>query len=510
METSRGELSFFGNKTAELFSLAIKKSLAGVLENNFQYGPDENIRGFVSASVEGRPWHNTMWSRDAGVFLRELAQWGYFEHAVLLAQNLIRLVRKNKDGYYTFPMYFKYGEPGCGSELDGTGAIVIALVLLWKRLPEKSEAKRLIYDFLFSEASPLSYILNMLDKYPLIPGSGEFGGGMDVDGEYFNAVQNFLVYCALASAESMAEYAQNKESAELLRNKEALLLSNIEKYFIGSDRSWIWCIDPATMKADPDVLNFRTNKGFAGINGISAMYSDVFGFDPLGSQWKYADICKNTFDVLLSNPQRRCQYEKYGIFTQFEELHGGYLSSPSYGQGYAIQHTLLYDLSNLYEKLIGFLVNSTFDVPEGYHLDRKYDYYFYERIMSPDFFAQSPNPAEKFDQGCGALNLVNVCEPLKIARLIAGVDDSDKNILKIIPRLPDGWIGFELKNWPVLTGMSLIRADILLEKDYDRYNFKLQFNDPVPRLEIVLNLPDGKLSRYPFENVRNTTLRIQL
>ena len=71
-----------------------------------------------------------MWTRDAGVFLRELAQWGYLEQGVLLAEALMNLVRPNSEGFCTFPEYFKLGQPGSGSELDGTGAIVIGLVLV--------------------------------------------------------------------------------------------------------------------------------------------------------------------------------------------------------------------------------------------------------------------------------------------------------------------------------------------------------------------------------------------
>ena len=55
-----------------------------------------------------------------------------------------------------------------------------------------------------------------------------------------------------------------------------------------------------------------------------------------------------------------------------------------------------------------------------------------------------------FDQGCGALNLVNVAEPLKIARLILGIDDSDPADLRWIPRPPHGWQGLEASSWPIL------------------------------------------------------------
>ena len=136
----------------------------GVLHHNMVFDlADPNV-GFVSASIDGRPWTDTMWTRDAGVFLRELVQWGYLNEACLLAESLIHLVRPNHEGYATFPVYFKIGQPGSGSELDGTGAIIIGLVLLWQRLYSTNLTRKTIEDFLTNPQSPLKYIFNRFKK----------------------------------------------------------------------------------------------------------------------------------------------------------------------------------------------------------------------------------------------------------------------------------------------------------------------------------------------------------
>ncbi len=165
-----GTLVFEGSYTATLFSKEIAASLEGVLRKNYighlntynaNPSPKEiessldgilrknyiaplkiNSAGFVQASVDGRPWTNTMWTRDAGVFLRELTHWGYFGHACMTAECLIDYVEKNDEGFNCFPEHFYIGVKGSGNELDGTGAIIISLVLLCERLASDNPTRK--------------------------------------------------------------------------------------------------------------------------------------------------------------------------------------------------------------------------------------------------------------------------------------------------------------------------------------------------------------------------------
>ena len=134
------QLVFSGVPEAEWFTRQVRESLAGVLAKNCNWPAHP---GFVSASVDGRFWWDTMWTRDAGVFLREMAHWGYFDQGLATLRCLFRLVQPNQAGYHMFPEHFKPGEPAAGSELDGTAAILIGGVLLWERLPEGHPARPL-------------------------------------------------------------------------------------------------------------------------------------------------------------------------------------------------------------------------------------------------------------------------------------------------------------------------------------------------------------------------------
>jgi hypothetical protein len=453
-------LRFFGSPDAELFTKEINASFQGVLEKSFYTQARDGFpAGFVSASLPGFPWAGTMWSRDGGTFMRELVMRGDYQHAALLAECLMHLVEKNRDGFYSFPEYFKGSQPGSGSELDGTSSIVIGMVLLWERLPEGNQTRADIQHFLFQQASPLAGIEHELGSAPLVAGSGEFGCGLGVHGLCYNVVQNDLVRLALLAGARMAEESDEQPRADEYRSLATRISDGMEKYLVGEDGAWIWCIDIKTMKPDPGILDAQGNKGIGSINGVASMYADVLGFEPLiSASSEEIEHDKKTFWKLYNTPLRKKEFDRYGIWTQFDLLAGGLLSSPSYGQGYATQTMLLFDDTTMAGKAISWLVNATYRPVPEYKLHRDSPYYFYERTYSPDAVGKIP-----LAEGCGALNLVNVSEPLKISRLILGVDDHSAEVVNIIPRIPPGWKGVEARNWPIRTRTSVVRADILYQ-----------------------------------------------
>ena len=466
-----GQLQFFGSESAELFTREVAASYHGVLTRNMVTDPNDPMIGFASASIDGRPWTGTMWTRDAGVFLRELAQWGYFDHACLLAANLMTLVQTNKAGYFAFPERFDRGVPGSGTELDGTGAIIIGMVLLSERLPEGHPVCMRMRDFLLGPASPLAYFERRLAREPLLSGSGEFGGGVGTSGEFYNVVQNNLVRLACLA---VARIAPDPERYLRLARQVS---ENMLHYLRDDDGAWIWCIDAATLKADPRVLNSVANKGFGGLNGVLSMSCDVLGFEPADWGWDGLAVSQKTFDTLLAFPTRRAMFDKYGAWTQFDDFGFGYFTGPSYGHGYALQNMLLTDRMDMAGRALDWLAQATHTPPRGNLLTRDNDDYFYERYYLPelsDFTEAEVKARHPFfplhtsgghlDEGCGALNLVCVAEPLKIARLVAGVDDSSPGAVRILPRLPASWTGYEATHWPILTLGGVVYANIRCER----------------------------------------------
>ncbi len=454
-------LRFFGSPDAALFTKELDASFQGVVDQNYYATARDGFpAGFVSASLPGFPWAGTMWSRDGGTFMRELVMRGYLQHAALLAECLMRLVDKNRNGFYSFPEYFKRAQPAAGSELDGTASIVIGMVMLWQRLPRDDATAIDIQHFLFGESSPLNEIKFELQTKPLVAGSGEFGCGLDVKGLCYNVVQNYLVRLALLASATMADECNDHSKAQGFSQLAARIAQGMEKYLVGNDGEWIWCIDSTTMKPDARILDAPGNKGAGSINGVAAMSADVLGFN-LAASTAPVDIehSKKTFWKLYNTPLRKKEFDRYGIWTQFDLLAGGLLSSPSYGQGYAIQTMLLFDQMQMAGKALSWLVNATYRPLPEYHLHRNSPYYFYERTYSPDAVGKVP-----LEEGCGPLNLVNVSEPLKISRLMLGVDDHSDQVVDIMPRLPPGWKGVQARDWPIRTRAGVVRANLLYQK----------------------------------------------
>jgi hypothetical protein len=228
------------------------------------------------------------------------------------------------------------------------------------------------------------------------------------------------------------------------------------------------------------------------MNGVASMCADVLGLQPLASHWNGVALGEKTFQQLYNTPLRKMEFERYGIWTQFDLRGGGLLTSPSYGQGYAIQTMLLFDELAMAEKALSWLANATYSPIPEYKLHRASRYYFYERMYSPDAVGKVA-----LEEGCGALNLVNVSEPLKVSRLMLGVDDSSLETVRMIPRIPDGWKGVEAHNWPIRSRSGVIRADILFERKGagGEFTMKLAPGEEVDDLEVRMPSKDGYVWR---------------
>lgn len=482
-----GKLTFFGSKTADLFTKEVNESFKGVLERDYVSARDGKFPpGFLNASPPPQGWSGTMWTRDGGTFMRELVAWGYYEHACQVAQCLMDFAGTNREGFIAFPEYFSPGDAHkTGTEIDGQDAIIIAMVSLWQRLPPENPFRRRLYDFLHQKSSPVRYLHYQLEHHPLIAGSGEFGGGCGIAGLYYNVVQNNLSALALLSAAELEEQAGDRATAGLWRKDATTIFRNMEKYLVNKDGSWIWCIDTKTLKPDPAVLQNPVNVGFGGLNGVACMSADVLGFDPPAWQWRRLFVHGwVTFQKLYNFPLRREQFEKYGFWSQFNIFRNGLNSSPSYGQGYAIQTMLLYNKLAMAGHALHFLAHATFDSRGvSFSHGRLSPYYFYERLYSPDALDKKECTA-----GCGPLNLVSVTEPIKVARLILGVDDTSLKIVRIIPRLPPSWSGYRAEDWPILTSRGVVRADLSFKREDGLAIFSLRVRQGglIPKLAVYL------------------------
>ena len=499
-----GTLTFSGSPEAELFTREVAESLAGVLRENLvlRRTADGYPPGFTRASVPPRPWWDTMWTRDAGTFVRELVAWGYFEHACLVSHCLIEGVARNAQGYFAFPEKLRPGAPEAGDEIDGTAAIVIGMILLWRHLPAAHPFRAPLQAFLHAPSSPVRYLEHQARQQGLIAGTGEFGPGCSVDGYYCSCVQNNLAMLALLAAAGLEENIGNPRIAGGYRETARGLEEKMRATMLLPDGSWMWGVRPDNHRPDPKILDEPVNRGTGLHNGVASMYADVLGLDPLAANWALAPHCLKTFDRLYRAPLRKAQFDKYGFWPQWDPpFRGGLSSGPSYGEGYALQTMLLYDRLDFADKSLRWLARATFEAPPSpeYQLERTSPYHFYERTYSPDAVGRV-----EFEVGCGALNLVNVTEPLKVARLLLGVDPTARGEVRITPRLPQCITCIEARCWPLLTDGGVVRADLTIERlATGGINFSCEALDEavIPRL-VVRHRHEGVNRRQTFLDVR--------
>jgi len=314
LSDSPGQITFFGSDTADLFTKEVSESFKGVLALDYVSQPDSKFpAGFLSASPVGQPWYGTMWTRDGGTFMRELVFWGDYARACQVAQCMMDFVGTNSNGFVAFPRLIDpQAGPQSGSEMDGQTATIIAMVALWQRLPPEDPFRQRLYQFLHQDSSPVRSLDYFLKSQPLIPGSGEFGGGKGHDD--YNVIQNNLCALALLSAANMEDEAGDHATAKKWRKDAKTLFHNMGKYLVNEKGSWIWGVDVQTLKPNHTDTDSAANSGGGGLNGVVCMSADVLGFDPATWPWSGAVVNgKKTFDELYAFPPRKERFDKYGM-----------------------------------------------------------------------------------------------------------------------------------------------------------------------------------------------------
>jgi hypothetical protein len=183
---------------------------------------------------------------------------------------------------------------------------------------------------------------------------------------------------------------------------------------------------------------------------------------------------------------------------------------------------LLLDRLEMAEHALDFLAHATHTPQRGNLITRDCDDYFYERYYLPELsdYAEAEVLAGQpgfntyvnghLDEGCGALNLVCVAEPLKAARLIVGLDDSTPAATCLIPRLPPGWAGYTAHDWPISTSAGLVRAAIDVQRQGQTFTLQLTTSGGrrIPSLSIRSPQPEGRWRWQRFTNVSQVNVTL--
>jgi hypothetical protein len=83
-------------------------------------------------------------------------------------------------------------------------------------------------------------------------------------------------------------------------------------------------------------------------------------------------------------------------------------------------------------------------------------------------------------------------EVLIACQILLGIDDYDTSALKLMPRLPIGWTGVNVHNWPVQvlssgkSEMVMLTMELTRDKDCNRCDLKLIVDKPVDNVTLRL------------------------
>ena len=93
-------------------------------------------------------------------------------------------------------------------------------------------------------------------------------------------------------------------------------------------------------------------------------------------------------------------------------------------------------------------------------------------------------------------NAVHEAEVIKTLALVAGVDDLDGRRLQIAPRLPPGWTGISVEQYPVLVGGQRYLAGYRLQRQAQSLSMTIDAAAAVPGMDVRLGpLPLGTAPR---------------
>ena len=115
-------------------------------------------------------------------------------------------------------------------------------------------------------------------------------------------------------------------------------------------------------------------------------------------------------------------------------------------------------------------------------------------------------------------NLFQMGEVINACDILLGIDDYHLRTLKLMPRLPIGWTGMSVHNWPVRvlssgqSQMAMLSMELTRDKDCGNFNLKISVNKPVDNVAIrlgpfppgakklIVRDNHGQVSATPFES----------
>ncbi len=461
---------FKGDKYAEVLTnifnhnihdMADKTDMDGIYHESSQDASSwGQYKGFGTFNKNVENYYNQAWSRGIGRALQELTFLGYLKRSKACAEWSFKLARVWEEQPHqikgkTIPTHFcrvlqnPFADSyiplvGC-FENDGHGLMCVWLYQLWRRLPDpqkwakdnwpdlKAAGDWILWQFENPEVFGTTDVLRTDSE--CAPGIG------------YSIYADFVCMDTLLALAKIAETIGQNERAEAWRERAALMKKGIENNYIFDDPKYgkTWTLKWAGWPNESTVLSPIMH------------IADYRGYLPEDRLEEWETINLNTYQRLVDT------YKPFGY----------YGAAMGYGQGFVASSALLLDKMEHAEIMLQWLAKLVYNrhynpyrVPEGAEVNADGTMWF-----------------RTGDLGNGFQQEAN----MKTFRIMLGIDDTDDETLKIVPRIPFGWTEISISNWPALAVCNgqrkIVDVGYIIKRQKDsKISMCVEFERPIDQL----------------------------
>lgn len=490
-------LRFSGTDSAKMMSTIFTENIHDLVEK-VQMEPIEGYeKGFFHTSTIEHPsicYYNSIWTRDAGRGLIELSRLGFNEEAETAADYILHHINKGDHWGRT-----THANDGISYEADGNALILLGLYNVWRMSSRKDELAK-------AYLSLIEPVINWLDSEMqanscgyLLPCISELSGNPNTPYAVTAIYPNYALQTALYGLHEMAVYAGSESASRISEMEEKLRNAISDKLVAGKLPSntpkdcWLNGLDGRDGRpydfSEWDSTSWPVWHWTRQVPFI--LQPDVYGFSL--KQDEQLPIHKNSYRHVMNYMNQGYYFRKYGFvsgsgWTGMGGRHDDAMCG--YSQGYMTQAALMSDDVNTYSLLLegicrlaydGEIVEDLADEMNPWVMHECFTYENYEKGLDHTFGTRKTNITGVGDYFGDEGNLVQEAEIIKALRLVVGIDDSDSQVLRIMPRLPWRWDGISAENFPFVNSDGKIgKISYTLNHDRAARSCKFSFSSTLP------------------------------
>jgi hypothetical protein len=457
-------IRFGSDPTAQTASAIFAETLQDMLDKVDDGTADPRFeKGYFHTSTlqhEGTCYYGSMWLRDAGRGLVELARLGFAEQALDVSRYLLR--------HLTFGDH--WGREVHGKrhvhELDGNALALLGIARTWIAAGRDASVGA---EFLEGLRPVLEWALTAAEQSPydgLMPSISELSGNPNAPYPVYGVWGNYAMHAALRALDRMASALGDLPFAERARQAAGRIEKGLSKLI--SDGKFSYA---------------EAGCWFNGLDGRDGRAYDTSEWD--GTAWPIwhwtrqlpficdADLDIEGFDGPFSETHRMSYrflrrwmntgafFRKYGFVSNsgWSGMGGRHDETMcGYGQGFFTQAALMADDVNVYTKCLEGISRLGYDGsvtdPLSFEMDpwvmhECFSYENYETGRDHTFGAEKNGRREIMQNPGDEGNLVQEAEILKAFAMVVGVRLEGSRLI-VAPRLPWNWDELEVRDWPLV------------------------------------------------------------